>query len=250
MAYVGSSSRALDVLLVFAKTRRAMRVEEIAIALDLPRAKCANLLKALLADGYLSLDVGDRSYMPTDQVRKFGDWLRPLDPFGEFVTGCARKLHRDLGLPTAVSHREGLYIDWDLTLSVPHLDRGSRLPALKTVNGIVSLSLADSATTLGLIGAHNNRFGRDESVKPYEVLERVNAVRGRDYGAFSSPLFPSDQTICFYVRNDAQMQELLLSVVVSVQDRASWEPEVVRCIRKLLADGPVTNHGLAARSLA
>ncbi len=250
VTYIGSGARVLDVLSLFARCRRPMSAGDIAIGLDLSRPAAARLLKALMADGYLAVDLCDGTYLPTDAVRKFADWLRPPGEFDQFVTGCAQTLHREFGLPTAVSHREGLYIDWDLTLSVPHLARGSRLPALKTVNGIVSLSLADRATTLGLIGAHNDRFGSDERVHAFDVMERVNALRGRDYGAFPSPLFPKDQTICFCVKNEARTQELLLSVVVSAQDHATMEPEVVRFARRILAASPVKVRAGAIRPFA
>jgi DNA-binding IclR family transcriptional regulator len=239
MTFVGSGARVLEVLSLFARSRRAMSASDIAVGLDLTRAASARLLKALLADGYLSVDLCDGTYMPTDAVRKFADWLSPAGEFDQFVTDCAHTLHREFGLPTAVSHREGLYVDWDVTLSVTQLARGSRLPALKTVNGIVSLSMVDRATTLGLIGAHNDRFGRDERVHASDVINLVNAMRGREYGAFPSPLFPGDQTICFSVKNQAATQELLLSVVASAQDHATLEPEVVRCARRMLAASPV-----------
>lgn len=218
-----------------------MSVDEIAGALDLSRVQCAKLLQVMVQSDFLAFDICEHTYLPTERVRGLGGWMRPPNEFEDFVTGCARYLHREFGLATAVSHRAGLYVDWDFTIGVAKVERGTRLPALRTVNGIVSLAQSDSTVTLGLIGAHNDLFGRDQSVRAYEVIDQIDSVRGRDYGAYPSPLFPGDRTVCFTVQNENRTQEFLLSVVVTAEDQSDWEPIVVRSTRKMLANERVAS---------
>ena len=233
---VKSADRVLRVLSRFAEVKCSLRATEIARDLGMPLSSCAELLATMVGGGFLSLDTADRSYLPTEKVKVLGDWLRVQNPLERSAIDCARRIHRECGLPVAVSHRSGLFIGWNFTQGVTQVSTESSIPALRTVNGIALLSRMSDNQIIDIVSAHNDRFGRQKAVQQSEILSRTRSARNRDYASGPAPLFPGIGSVCFYLSDDRKSEELLLSVVLPLGDLAEREASVVRTARKYIRD--------------
>ncbi len=231
---VKSAGRALQILMYFTEAKRPLRAAEIAKRICVPLSSCVELLSTLVNQGYLSVESADRSYLPTEQVKSLGDWLRVENPLEQSAIDSARRIYREWGFPVAVSHRSGLFIRWNFTQGVTQLHAGSTIPMLRTVNGIALLSRMSEARVIDLIDAHNQRFGRQHTVSRSEIFGRIKSACDRNYASGPAPLFPGIGTVCFRLDDGRNSEELLLSVVVPLGDLAKREAFVVRTASKYL----------------
>jgi DNA-binding IclR family transcriptional regulator len=72
---VKSAARALDVLELFRRKRRALSAAEIGKALGYPKSSANVLLKSLAAQDYLLLNARTMQYFPSLHVTRLGEWI-------------------------------------------------------------------------------------------------------------------------------------------------------------------------------
>lgn len=72
---VKSSMRTFEVLELFRKQRRPLKLQEIHEALEMPQSSATTLLKSMTLAGYLNYDRSARTYLPTTKVSALGSWL-------------------------------------------------------------------------------------------------------------------------------------------------------------------------------
>lgn len=89
---VKSAARALDVLELFHKKRRALSAAEIGVALGYPKSSANALLKSLASQGYLVLNVRTMQYFPSFRVTRLGDWI----PQAMLVSGRVIEILEDV----------------------------------------------------------------------------------------------------------------------------------------------------------
>ena len=247
---VKSADRVLQLLMLFSEAKHSLRASEVAKDLHIPLSSCMELLATLVNSGFMTVDHDARSYMPTDKVAALGDWLRPGNPLEIHAIACARRVHRELGVPVAVSHRAGLFINWNFTLAVKQVYPGYSIPLLRTLNGIVLLSRMNDVGIIDIVSAHNERFGRQGALHSRDLLARAQSARGRDYASGPSPMFPGVATVCFYLGDTAGPEELLLSIVLPASELAQREARVVGLVRKYIRERPAQPDAQAAPALS
>lgn len=238
---VKSADRVLRILEQLAASPEGMRAAQVGKALGIPISSCLGLLTTMVNVGFVKLDSGGRIYSLTDKVRQMGAALTPAHPLEDTAIHCARQLHRELGIPVAVSRRVGLFIEWAFTLGHTHIHSGSSLPIFKTLNGMAVLSHMSEAKLANMIDAYNERFGRQIAVHARDVVSRVQAYRGRDYVSGGPPGFPGVGTVCFYLHDSTTDEEVLLSLILPINELATREPAVVQAVRQCVA-----MHGVKA----
>ncbi len=247
---VKSADRVLRILEQLSTAPDGLRAAQIGKTLQIPISSCVGLLGTMVNLGFVQFDEAERSYTLTDKVRQMGAALTPAHPLEDTAIHCARQLHRELGIPVAVSRRVGLFIEWAFTLGHTHIHPGSTLPIFKTLNGMAVLSHMSEAKIANMIDAYNERFGRQIAVQPRDVANRVQPYRGRDYVSGGPPGFPGIGTICFYLHDSATDEEVLLSLLMPINELATREPAVVQAVRQCVAHRGVQAALVGARAAA
>jgi len=74
---IKSASRVLEILEIFDEPDRTFSVMEVARRLDYPQSSTSELLRSLVAQGYLLHDRKARTYHPTARVAVLGAWVQP-----------------------------------------------------------------------------------------------------------------------------------------------------------------------------
>lgn len=105
---VKSAGRALAVLELFERERRALGLGEIAAALALPTSSAAALMKSLNALGYLDYDRSARRYFPTMRIAVLGGWIEEALFGSGRVMAAAARLHAETGLTVVLAARSDL----------------------------------------------------------------------------------------------------------------------------------------------
>jgi DNA-binding IclR family transcriptional regulator len=231
---VKSSERTLLLLSHFAIEKKHQRVTDIARALDLPVSSCFGLLGTLVDLGFLSFNELSRSYFPTDKVRKLGEWLRTETPLEEQAITWAQRLHTELGEAVAVSKRVGLNIEWIFTKRVTQVGPGSHLPVCRTNNGMALLCKKSNAEVEAIIGAHNEKFGRQDFVQPREMLRKVEELRGRGYVSGIAPITPDVGTICFGLSDQESCEEIVLTILVPARELSPKSARILDTVRRVI----------------
>ena len=72
---VRSAIRTLEILEYFQEVQRPIRLKELVERYDYPASSAADLLKTLVARGYISFDRSQRSYFPTRHLSDLVGWL-------------------------------------------------------------------------------------------------------------------------------------------------------------------------------
>ena len=234
MAPVKSADRVLQMLSLLGESERRLRASEIGCALNIPISSCMALLATAVGRGFVSFDEGDRSYAlakAANFTRAARDTATPLK---DAAIACSRRLNRELGLGVAVSRRSGLYIVWDFVLGLSEVTAGASLPLLNTHNGIVILSRMAEANVVALVERHNEKFGRSQLWVTVDLIKRLRSLRGLDHVSGRPPGYPNVVSICFYLADEQQSEELLLSVVVPASKAAALQASVVATVRRSL----------------
>jgi DNA-binding IclR family transcriptional regulator len=232
---VKSADRVLLILELLAAAPDGLRVSSVSKALNIPISSCFGLLGTMLNRGFVSYDPTDRTYTATDKLGQLGANGRSAHPLQDAAIRCARQLHRELGIPVAVSQRVGLFIEWAFTLGQTYLQPGSTMPLFKSFNGFAALSNMSESKISGIIDAYNEKFGREIAVQPREVVKRLHAYRGREYISGGPPAFPGVGIICFHLCDAETGEEVLLSLILPRNELTYREPAVVNAVRKCVS---------------
>ena len=80
MGEVGTDIRALQLFEAFARTKRPLRLSELAAEMDMPISSCHALVRRLAAAGHLFEPVEKRVYYPTGKLRRWTTIIAEHDP--------------------------------------------------------------------------------------------------------------------------------------------------------------------------
>ncbi len=233
---VKSAARVFAILRDFADKRRPQRAVEIARAIGIPLSSCVALLATMVEQGVLRYDAIDRTYTPTQELRRLGEWLTDDNPLERRAIYFARRLHRELGAPMAVTRRAGLYLEWLYTLRVPRLSPGEVRPLCKTINGLASLSHLRDDEIEQIVAAHNDRFGRQHAVDGAAILARAHVAKGRGYASGAATIAPGQAAICFVMEDEAAGEEVLLTVQVPAGELQQRERRIVSTVSRMIPE--------------
>lgn len=233
---VKSAGRVFAILRHFDEERRPRRAAELARATGMPLSSCIALLATMVDQCVLRYDDTTRCYAPTLELRRLTDWLCDHNPLETRAIYFARRLYRELGAPTAVTRRAGLYLEWIYTLRVPKLSPGQVRPLCKTINGVASLSHLRDPEIEQIVAAHNECFGRQHLVDRAAILARAHAAKGRGYASGIASIAPGLAAICFVMEDEAAGEEVLLTVQVPAVDLKDRERRIVNTVSRMIPE--------------
>jgi len=117
---VRSAIRTLEILEYFQEVKRPIRLKEIVERYDYPASSAADLLKTIVARGYLSFDRSQRVYFPTRQLSDLVNWLPNISfeagPVKRAMDSLAQATRELIVLATPID----IYVEFCETLQSTH----------------------------------------------------------------------------------------------------------------------------------
>ena len=183
---IKSAGRALEVLEVFARERRALSAKQVERELRYPPSSTVMLLKSLMLLGYLRFDRQAKLYYPTLRVTLLGDWLRTGATGSDALLGAMQALaHRThetvfLSTPNDV-HMQVTHIVQGLQPISLNVRPGLLLPMAGTAVGHAYLSTRDDEDIAKLVRRMNRGRAAEGRLDPAAVVATVRAARRRGH---------------------------------------------------------------------
>lgn len=188
---VQSVDRSLKLLVKVADLDKGsgVGVRELARATGLKVSTAQNLLKTLVANGFLEFDADARKYRVGLAAVLLGDRADPLERMSRFAQPWVDALHEALGETVAVAawvRGRAMVVDWrqaERSLAVAHSRRLVTDGGMATMAiGRVLLAYADEATQVAFAErAVAARAGKGLPRDAKEFLEMLAAIRGRGW---------------------------------------------------------------------
>lgn len=151
---VKSAVRALEILKLFSEQRRELNQKEIIGQLGYPQSSATFLLKSMVNSGFLSFDRKRRTYLPTPQVYRIGQWLEDFGYEQIFrqgvLTSLLGELRRKTGQTVSLTTQNDIYVQWhrivgdDLPLT-HRVQEGASMPLIWSPYGCLLLSRESDA---------------------------------------------------------------------------------------------------------
>ncbi len=198
---VKSATRVFDILELFERERRPMRVGEIAAALDVPQSSASMLLKTMAARGYAEYDAQCHTYWPSIRVSFLCDWAARKEGVRTSVQEVLRKLARETGETVLLARQSGIRLQYLSVLDAPQALRlsvasGLMRPMHMTAIGIMLLSRLDDGQIVRLLRCYNaERDEHEPLAKADQVLRCVERARKQHYYESASLATPGSGVI-------------------------------------------------------
>ena len=96
---VKSATRAFELLEVFERERRPLRVNTLVERLGAPQSSVSMLLKTLVSDGYMEFNPATREYCPSARVAFFCEWATQLPHRPDAIPQALHALAAKSGTP-------------------------------------------------------------------------------------------------------------------------------------------------------
>jgi len=179
---VKSAVRVLRVFEYFRENPGPARALTIAETLSLAPSSAADLLKTLMAEGYLYFDAAKKTYYPTPRVATLSRWLDESDPYFAALLTLMRRLNREIGCASTLSYRNRFTVQFCCIVQSPYtasinLVEGAQLPLLETAAGLALLMALRDEEIAGIAGAVGRARGEAETgVASLEEVRRCRAV--------------------------------------------------------------------------
>lgn len=113
---VKSAVRALEVLKLFSEERRELNQKEIIGRLHYPQSSATFLLKSMVSSGFLSFNRKTRTYLPTPEVYRLGEWLEGFGYEQMFRKGVLSAMLDELiaatGETASITTQNDIYVQW------------------------------------------------------------------------------------------------------------------------------------------
>jgi DNA-binding IclR family transcriptional regulator len=193
---VKSATRVFDLMEVFERERRPLRVAELVEALDAPQSSVSMLCKTLVSEGYMELNPTTREYCPSMRVANLWDWVTHLPYRPKAITEVMRGLAAGSGETILLGRVDGFEVQYVSAIHSRHAVRfvptaGTRRPLHRTAIGIVLLSTMSDARIGLLLRRYNAELGVSGTPANLEATMReVNVARDQGYyqsGGLATP---------------------------------------------------------------
>lgn len=183
-----SANRALDVLSYLAVVRAPARASEIADALGLARSSADQLLKTMVAGGYLVLSTQDKTYAPSLRLVRFGRWISECYPAEEKLRAIVQEMHDQTGEIVTLTMQNDCYMQiMDVARGDdedPLLNVGSKVPVLGSAIGSAALTTKSKGEIRKLVArARYQRAMADEIHGIGPLIERLQRCRVTGYAS-------------------------------------------------------------------
>ncbi len=187
---VKSAARAFDLLEVFERQRRPLRVSDLVEALDAPQSSVSMLLKTLVSDGYVDFSPATREYCPSMRVANMCSWVAHLPDRPRAIDDAMQQLAQVTGETVILGRLECTHLQY---VSVVHSRQavrftpvsGTKRPPHLTAAGIVLMSAMDDERISLLLRRYNGEL--DDDGKPADVANTLSEVtKARELGHYQS----------------------------------------------------------------
>jgi DNA-binding IclR family transcriptional regulator len=162
---VKSAVRAIEILKLFSEERRELSQKEIVERLRYPQSSATFLLKSMASLGYLSFNRANRTYFPTPEVYRIGNWLESFGYEQMFRRGVLATMLDELEARTgeliSLTTQNDIYVQW-------HRMVGTGLPPSRRVFEGDVIPLTWSALGCMLLS-------RQSEVQIDRILRLINA---------------------------------------------------------------------------
>lgn len=184
---IKSARRVLEVLEFFDQEHATATVMDIARSLGYPQSSTSELLRCLVALGYLHYNRYTRSYQPTARVALIGAWVEP-DLFRDgallpMVDCIAHRFDQTVLLSAAAHYRlQHIHVVPGTAPEAPHLHVGDTAALLQGVAGRLLLSTYQDVHIRSAL----RRLNADEPnpelrVSVNEEIERLRLLRNKGW---------------------------------------------------------------------
>jgi IclR family acetate operon transcriptional repressor len=142
---VKSATRVFELLEVFERQRRPLRVAELVRELDAPQSSVSMLLQTLVSEGYLEFNGSTREFCPSVRVANLCEWVGHLPHRPRAIPEALRNLAADTGETVLLGRIEGIQMRYVAVIHSRKAVRfvpccGTRRPLHRTAIGIMLLS--------------------------------------------------------------------------------------------------------------
>lgn len=182
-----SAHRALDVLDLLAQFDHPARASEIADSLGIARSSADQLLKTMVASGYLIFSPFDKRYQPSMRLARFAHWLSAKIPSEDRLIELIGEVHVETGEVVTVTTLNDCYMQIMLAAGSDEgrlATIGKRIPLLGTASGQAALINKSPAQIRSLARRANQRRAVAGAAEPIATLiEAVDQSRRRGHAA-------------------------------------------------------------------
>jgi DNA-binding IclR family transcriptional regulator len=184
---IKSARRVLEVLEFFDQEHATATVMDIARSLGYPQSSTSELLRCLVALGYLHYNRYTRSYQPTARVALIGAWVEP-DLFRDgallpMVDNIAHHFDHTVLLSAAAHYRlQHIHVVPGSGPEAPHLHVGDTAPLLHDVAGRLLLSTyQDMHIRSALRRLNADEADPERRVPVNEEIDRLRLLRNKGW---------------------------------------------------------------------
>jgi DNA-binding IclR family transcriptional regulator len=237
---VKSAMRTFEVLEFFAERREPLRLHEIYSELGYPQSSTTNLLKSMVAAGYLNYNRKNRTYLPTTRVSMLGNWvpgyIQSAGNYRQMVEELQRRTDETVGLVT----QNDLSIQYIILLTPDH--EFQMAPQAGTMR-----TMADSSSGLAMMAKmkdkdvekicrYTNYYGMTEGrrVSYKDVMREINLIRSIDYAYVAHRPTEAVSSIAMALDTDLGGVPLAIGVGGLADRIADKKPEIVEIMRDLI----------------
>ncbi|SOY67714.1 putative transcriptional regulator, IclR [Cupriavidus taiwanensis] len=211
---VKSANRVFDLLELFERVRRPLRVGEIGERLGIPQSSVSMLLRTMVARGYLEFDAQLRTYCPSVRVAFLCGWTTRKPGAGASVHDAMRRLSSETGETVLLGRQSGNMLQYLSVIESSHALRlsvssGTIRPMHRTAIGIMLMSRMEDEQIGRLLRRYNAEAAPGESLaRPGEVLREVEVARRQGYYESASLASPGAGVIATLVATPIRGQWL------------------------------------------
>lgn len=187
---VKSAARAFDLLEVFERERKPLRVTDLVEALDAPQSSVSMLLKTLVSDGYVDFSPATREYCPSMRVANLCGWVSHLPDRPRAIDEAMQHLAQTTGETIVLGRLDCIQLQYVAVVHSKQAVRftpvtGTKRPPHLTAAGIVLMTTMDEDKVRLLLRRYNAELG--VSGKPANVADTLTEVaKARELGHYQS----------------------------------------------------------------
>lgn len=215
---VKSAARVVEVLELFERHRRPLRVVEIATLMDAPQSSISMLLSTLKSAGYMDYDAKDKAYCPSLRVTFLCEWLTRSPYRGDVLPDAVRTLARQTSETVLVGRIHGVKIQYVAVLDSKYDLRftprpGTIRPLHRSGVGIALLSSFTEIQAQNLLERYNAGCpAKSLKADVKRIMREVGLARQLGYYQSSGLSTPGAGVIAALLPPTVRRQRLALAI--------------------------------------
>jgi DNA-binding IclR family transcriptional regulator len=243
---VKSAQRTLEVLELFEKLRRPVRVSEIAKLLRYPQSSTSVLVNSLRRLGYLNFDPDTHSFAPSIRMALMGGYLTFDGVDSGQILDMLSSVRDRTGCATILSTRNNQHLQYVYTLDAPSevlvsLTPGALRPLTRSAAGIVLLTKCGEAEVGRILRRWNARREADDRDALASVLAEIEAARESGHAFLLRRLEPTMGSLAVLLPfRDSFGKPLAVSISGSADRMERVHEDLLRIIHEEILRRPAS----------